>query len=239
MAAKKPNEGPPKSSRLPSGWPSPTATSNAALARGAQDAEGDRVDRRRRRGRPPRAPARRERLQILDRAEEVRVLDEDGGGVRSSRAPASSPASVSPPSSPHLDDLGAEAPRVGRERLAAVRVQAARDDQLAPALLRAERQVGGGRDRGWALVQRGVGDRQPGQLGDRGLELEHHLEAALGDLWLVRRVRRQELGALSDRVRRSPGRSGRTCRRRGSRSRRPRRRCARRGGQVVEDTRSP
>ncbi len=101
---------------------------------------------------------------------------------------------------PHLDHLGAEPLGVGAQRLAAVRVKASRDDQLAAPLGRPDRQVGGGGHRGRPLVQRGVGDRERGELRDRGLKLEHHLQAALGDLGLVRRVRREELGALGDRV---------------------------------------
>ncbi len=53
---------------------------DAALAGRAQDAERDRVDR----GDAERAGVvggRGERLEVLDRAEEVRVLDEDGGGL--------------------------------------------------------------------------------------------------------------------------------------------------------------
>ncbi len=78
MAAKKPNDGPPKSRRLPSGWPSPTATSTPHSPGGPQDAERDRVDGRD----AERAGLVRgvgECLQVLDRAEEVRVLDEEGG----------------------------------------------------------------------------------------------------------------------------------------------------------------
>ena len=81
-----------------------------------------------------------------------------------------------------------------------MRVQAARDDQPLAPLARAERQVGGRGDRRGPLVQRRVRDRQPGELRDRGLELEHHLQPALRDLGLVRRVRRQELRARDDRV---------------------------------------
>ena len=58
---------------------------DAALARRAQDAERDRVDR----GDAERARlvgGGGERLEVLDRAEEVRVLDEDGGASRR-RAP--------------------------------------------------------------------------------------------------------------------------------------------------------
>ncbi len=119
--------------------------------------------------------------------------------VSPSTAAASAAASVSPSRSSDLDQLGAVADRVGRQRLAAVRVQAARDDE-ALALGRRHRQVAGRGDRGGPLVEAGVGDRQAGQLRHRGLELEHHLQAALGDLRLVGRVGREELGALGDRV---------------------------------------
>ena len=76
-----------------------------------------------------------------------------------------------------------------------MRVQTTRDDKPFAPLARPERQVGGRRDRRRALVQRRVGDRQPDELGDRRLELEHHLQPALGDLRLVGRVRGQELRA--------------------------------------------
>ena len=45
---------------------------------------------------------------------------------------------------------------------------------------------------------RGVGHRQAGQGRDLGLELEQHLQRALGDLRLVGRVAGQELRALDD-----------------------------------------
>ena len=185
---------------------------DAALAGRAQDAERDRVDR----GDAERiclVGGSREGLEILDRAEEVRVLDEDCGDVlvdvvlelgRIGDAVREA----------DLDHLRAEAARVGRERLARVRVQAPRDDQPLAALAGAEREVGGRGDRRGALVERRVGDRQPGELGDRGLKLEHHLKAALRDLRLVRRVRGQELRARVDRVDERRRRSGRTSRRR-------------------------
>ena len=72
-------------------------------------------------------------------------------------------------------------------------------DELA-ALRRADRQVAGGGDARRPLVQPGARERQAGQLGHRRLELEHRLQAALGDLGLVGRVRGQELGAGDDRV---------------------------------------
>ena len=79
--------------------------------------------------------------------------------VSASTAAASAPTSVTPPSSADLDDLGGEAARVGAERLAAVRMEAPRDDEPA-APGRADRQVAGGGDRRRPLVQRGVRDRQ-------------------------------------------------------------------------------
>ena len=139
-----------------------------------------------------------ERLDVLDRAEEVGALQEDGGGLavdrRGQRGGVGEAALE-----PDLDHLGAVALGVGGERLAAVRVDAAGDDEAAP-LGRAHRQVAGGGDRGRALVEAGVGDRQPGQLRHRGLELEHHLQPALGDLRLVGRVGGEELRARGDRV---------------------------------------
>ena len=170
----------------------------AALARRPEDAERHRVARRRpaaRRApwRPRRAPRRpRPRRGSSGSA---------GRPRRSRRRPpsASAAASVTPALEPDLDDLGAVADRVGGERLAAVRVDAAGDDEAA-ALGRAHRQVAGRGDRGGPLVEAGVGDRQPGQLRHRGLELEHHLQPALGDLRLVGRVGGEELGALGDRV---------------------------------------
>ena len=47
-----------------------------------------------------------------------------------------------------------------------------------------------------ALVERRVGDVEPGQQADVRLELEDRLERALRDLGLIRRVGRQPLGAV-------------------------------------------
>ena len=134
----------------------------------------------------------------LDRAEEVRALQEDRRGLTVDRRGQRRGVGLAV-SQADLDQLGAVADRVGREGLAAVRVQAARDDEAAP-LRRRHRQVTGRGDRGGALVEAGVGDGQAGQLRHRGLELEHHLQPALGDLRLVGRVGGEELGALGDRV---------------------------------------
>ena len=52
------------------------------------------------------------------------------------------------------------------------------------------------RGSGALVEQRRVGGRQPGQVGDDGLEVEQRLEAALGDLRLVRRVGGVPAGVL-------------------------------------------
>ena len=85
VAAKNPNEGPPKSSRLPSGWPSPTATSTPHSP-GGRRTPSVIASTEATQSAPDVVGGRGERLEVLDRAEEVRVLDEDGGDVRR-RAP--------------------------------------------------------------------------------------------------------------------------------------------------------
>ena len=169
----------------------------AALARRLEDPERHRVGGDDQQGA---VLLRRgaERLDVLDRAEEVGALEDHRGGLAVDRGGQGGGVGQ-PALEPDLDDLRAVPHRVGGERLAAVRVDAAGDDEaLAPG--RAHRQVAGGGDRGGPLVEAGVGDRQPGQLRHRRLELEHHLQPALGDLRLVGRVRGEELRARGDRV---------------------------------------
>ena len=89
---------------------------------------------------------RGEGLEVLDRAEEVGVLDEDRGGLLIDGGGELVEAR-GPVIEPDLDHLGAESPRVGRERLARVRMQAARGDELRPTLAGAERQIRGRGDR--------------------------------------------------------------------------------------------
>ena len=78
-----------------------------------------------------------------------------------------------------------------------------------------------GLGRGGRLVeQRGVGDRQAGQVGDHGLEVEQRLEPALGDLRLVGRVLGVPARVLQDVAldhRRAPGSRGSPCRGRSGR----------------------
>ena len=149
--------------------------------------------------RPGRLGGGDERLEVLDGAEEVGVLQEDGGDgvvqrvgerLRVGRAVGERDLlDLRPP--PHA--------RAG-ERLAAVRVHAAADQEAGAARLVELGEVAGGGERARTLVDAGVGDRQARQLGDRGLVLEHHLQPALGDLRLVGRVGRQELRARDDRL---------------------------------------
>ena len=116
----------------------------AALAGRAQDRERDRVagddDQR-----PVLLGRLAERLDVLDRAEEVRLLEEDGGGLvvdRIGERGGVGDAAVER----DLDELGPVAGRVGDSDSRLCGMDAARGDQL-PAAGRADRQVGGRGDR--------------------------------------------------------------------------------------------
>ena len=142
--------------------------------------------------------ARDQRLEVLDRAEEVRLREEDGRHVVAERVGERVRVGDAVAQRDLLDlDPPARAHRA--QRLASVRVHPARD-QEALALVVLVGEEAGGAERARALVERRVRDGQSGQLADRGLVLEHQLQGALGDLGLVRRVRRQELRAHDDRV---------------------------------------
>src|SRR4029077_1499972 len=112
----------------------------AALAGRLQDAQRDRVAGDDQQGAVlPGGGA--ERLDVLDRAEEVGALQDHGGGLAVDRL--GQRGGVGQPAlEPDLDDLGAVALRVGGEGLAAVRVDAAGDDEAA-APGRADRQIAG------------------------------------------------------------------------------------------------
>ncbi len=170
---------------------------DAAVARSPEDPESDRVARRDQQ-RAGIVGDLGDRLEVLDCAEEVRVLDEDRGGLvvdgGGKRVEVGAPAAE-----PDAGNLGGIAGRVGGEGLPRLRVDAGGDDEPAP-LRGADREVAGAGDGRRALVEAGARERQAGQLAHRGLELEHRLQAALGDLRLIRRVGRQELGAGDDRV---------------------------------------
>ena len=137
---------------------------------------------------------RGQRLEVLDRAEEVRLRHDDGADVLVELRQLGEAMLEW-----RLDDV--HLPAVGErpQRLTRVRVHAARDHEPAAPVGQLGDVAGGG-DRARALVDRRVGDRQAGQLADRGLVLEHRLQTALRDLGLVGRVGRQELRAARDRV---------------------------------------
>ena len=200
-AANSPKEGPPKSSRLPSAWPSPTATSTPHSPGERRMPSVTRVDlgdddrrRRRRRScaaaRAPRRPRRRRRSSAARRSRRsCLAVDRGGPGVRVGDAVLER----------HLDHVHVVAVGVGAQRLDRVGVKAGAGHEPAAAVVEL-REIAGGGDRRGPLVGGGVRDGQPGQLRDRRLVLEHHLQPALGDLGLVGRVRRQELGALGQHV---------------------------------------
>ena len=137
----------------------------------------------------------RERTQIGDAAEDVGILDDHARRIV-----------VDLRDQPVEVHLGHQ-PRVGRvEHVAGelghrvrhrhvMRVKTRRQDRLA-ALGDATRHHDRFPARGRAVVHRRVGDVGAEQPRDLRLELEQHLQRALRDLWLVRRVGGQELAAL-------------------------------------------
>ncbi len=162
-----------------------------ALARRDQDAQRDRVVGR---DRHRVAPERGERGDVLDGAVEVRVGQEDRAGVVVDRGGPGIGIGDAV-AQRHLDDVDAVAVRVRAQRLAGVRVHAGRDHEPRLGGMGQLGQVPGAGQCRRPLVDRRVGHRQAGQLADRGLVLEHHLQPALGDLGLVGRVGREELRA--------------------------------------------
>ena len=197
-AAKKPNDGPPIVEPVAERLALAHAHVHAELAGRLQDPERDRVGR----AHEQRARALAglgQRAEVLHRAEEVRLLHEDRGRVVVHRGGERLHVGGAVVVERHLHDLHAVSGRVGRERRARVRVEPAARHQL-PALGLELGQVARRGHRARPLVHRRVRHRQAGELRDRGLELEHHLEPALRDLGLVGRVRREELGAAEERV---------------------------------------
>ncbi len=158
---------------------------------------------------------------VLDRAVEVRLADEDRGDVvpddlrRRWREAVDDRASISIDRAPAARTSWRASPALCGCRLSDTR------NFVFFVWVCASQPRGG--DGARALVDARVADRQAGQLGDRRLVLEHHLQPALGDLGLVGRVGREELRTATGSSRSARARSGRTSRRRGTRSR-PRRR---------------
>ena len=133
----------------------------------------------------------------LEHAEDVRLLEDDAGGVLG--RPAQHVRLGRPVAVRNLDDVEPESRRVGLHDLTHLWVRRLGDDDLRATrrVLRHEARVGGD---GRAVVPGGVRDVHPGQLADRGLVLEDRLQHALAQLRLIRRVRGQELAALQDGV---------------------------------------
>ena len=135
---------------------------------------------------------------VFQAAEEVRVLDDDGGGlVRDGglqggdvRHPAGGRDEID--AQVHVLDIGVHdftvdrMDRVGHDQTLAARQFTGHD-------------CGFGQGRG-AVVHGGVGDVHAEQVAEQGLELEDALQDALADLGLIRRVGRVELGAPCDRA---------------------------------------
>ena len=124
-------------------------------------------------------------------AEEVRRLDDDGGGVVVDVI-----EDVALPfRRGRLADQTGRVVEIGADDVAIMRMEAAREDDLVLAGQppRHQHGLGGG---GRAVIHRGVGDLHAGQVRDLGLELEQHLQRALRHFRLVGRVGGQPFGAL-------------------------------------------
>ena len=96
-------------------------------------------------------------------------------------------------------DFDVQALGAGAHDLDGLRVHVARDEEHRALGLGAAAGQRHGFGGGRALVQqRGVGDVQPGQVGDHGLVVQQGLQTALRDLGLVRRVGRVPGGILKN-----------------------------------------
>jgi hypothetical protein len=96
-------------------------------------------------------------------------------------------------------DLDVQALGAGAHDLDGLRMHVARDEEhRALRLGAAARQRHGFGGGGAFIEQRGVGDVQPGQVGNHGLVVQQGLQAALRDLGLVRRIGRVPGGILEN-----------------------------------------
>ncbi len=190
----------------------------ARRSRGGCRASGPRRRRRRRRSSPGAARIA-ERDRVVGADDDGRAVLGGGGRARStsstaprkfgcwkitaevssSIAAAQAAASVAPPAS-GTSTTSMPYPWASVRSVSRLCGCTPRETTSPPLPVGELRQVGGGADRARALVDRRVGDGQAGQLADRGLVLEHHLQAALADLRLVGRVRGQELRAAEQHV---------------------------------------
>jgi len=134
-----------------------------------------------------------ERAKVVHGPPGVGVLDEDAEAARGRRKRAMVAH----------DDLDAERLGSGADDVDRLRVAAVGDEEGAvgggvalPEPVAHHHGLGG---RGALVEHRGVGDLEARQVADHRLEVEERLEAALGDLGLVGRVRRVPGGVLEDR----------------------------------------
>ena len=139
----------------------------------------------------------RESGRVLEAAEEVRLREDHGRCVDGSRGDALGIGDATLVGD--LDHLEAEPGRIGLDDLAYLRVErlGEHDAGTPGGVLRDEASVRRHRE---AVVAGRIRDVHPGQLADRRLVLEDRLQDALAHLRLVRRISRQELAPLEDRV---------------------------------------
>ena len=97
-----------------------------------------------------------------------------------------------------FDQIEVETLEIGAKHVAVCRVDGRRDNDPAPSAGARDRHQRALGERGRAVVHRGVGDVHAGQSRDQTLKLVDHLQGALGDLRLVRRVGGVELAAGQD-----------------------------------------
>ncbi|OQC35877.1 MAG: hypothetical protein BWX64_02281 [Acidobacteria bacterium ADurb.Bin051] len=161
----------------------------AELARRPEQAEGEQVG-----GHDHQHPG------LVGPGNERRVVEDPavGGRVLDERADEIAGREVERRVIAH-HDLDADRLRPGADHRDRLRMAELGDEEARP-LGAAERvahvhRLGGG---GGLVEQRGVGDRQAGEVGDRGLEGEQRLEAPLRDLRLIGRVLRVPAGVLED-----------------------------------------
>ncbi len=187
-----PTYGPPNCGRDSPGLPFADADVESVLARRADDPQrrrlrddGDLRGIARRRG---------HRVVVFDHSEKVRRLHRDaerpfGGGAKRNGidAPIRSPSD--------LDDLDPEVLDVGPNRLRVVRMNRFRQDDPVLSLRHPLGEQHRLAERGGAVVERRVGDVEPGQEALVRLVLEDRLQRPLRDLGLVGRVGGEELGA--------------------------------------------
>ena len=137
-----------------------------------------------------------DRFEIVERAEDVRRLHDDAGGVVVDEI---DDLCVGVDGGGHVGDGDVEMLGERLGRFGVVRMQAGREHRLFPPrhARRHEHRFRAGRR---AVVHGGVGDLHAGEHRDLGLKLEQGLQRALRDLRLVRRVRGQEFRALNEMV---------------------------------------